>query len=72
MTVPRVTPAETFATAAERARRMHSSGHGLHDIASTLRVHPAQVRRWLIAFEHTEAAAAHARAWRSTQVEIAP
>lgn len=35
-------------------------------IASALRVHPEQVRRWLTAVEHSEAAAVHARAWKAS------
>lgn len=61
----KLTPtAEASATAAEHARRMRSAGQGLHDIASALRVHPEQVRRWPAAIDHGEAAAMHARAWR--------
>lgn len=74
-TLPAQTPADTPATAAERARHMHLDGYGLHDIASALRVHPEQVRRWLATMEHCEAAAAHARAWSATSgsvLEILP
>lgn len=62
--------AETPATAVECARRMHSAGHGLHDIASALRVHPELVRRWVVAFENGEAAAVHARAWKAGTSEL--
>ena len=57
-------PAETSEAVAERARRMCRDGHGLRDIASALRVHPEQVRRWLAALGDGEAAVVHARAWR--------
>jgi len=56
---------ETPAAAAEQARRMCLDGHGLHDIASALRVHSEQVRRWLAALDDGEATAVHARAWRA-------
>lgn len=55
---------DTSATVAEHARRMRLDGLSLHDIASALRVHPEQVRRWLASLEHREAAKAHAQAWR--------
>jgi hypothetical protein len=48
---------------AERVRAMHEAGHGLHDIATALGVHPEQVRRWLT-LDPDEAAAAHARTWQ--------
>lgn len=58
-------PAESSIDTAQQARRMRSAGHGLHDIASALRVHPEQVRRWLAGIDHDEAATVHARAWRA-------
>ena len=59
--------AEASTTVTEQARRMHSEGHGMHDIATALRVHPEQVRRWLAALDHGEAAAIHARTWSAGQ-----
>lgn len=62
-TTPATIPADTSTTVAECARHLHLAGHGLHDIASALRVHPEQVRRWLATVEHDEATAVHVRAW---------
>jgi predicted ArsR family transcriptional regulator len=56
MSLTATAPPDMSATIAEQARRMRSAGHGLHDIASALRVHPEQVRRWLMTIEHDEAA----------------
>lgn len=51
---------------AERARAMNEAGHGLHDIAASLGVHPEQVRRWLTSADHEAAAAAHHAAWSAS------
>lgn len=67
MSVTETFPTESSIDAGQQARRMQSAGHGLHDIAGALCVHPEQVRRWLAVIDHDEAATAHARAWRGVQ-----
>lgn len=64
--------AETPAAVDEQARRMRLDGHGLHDIASGLGMHPEQLRRWLAMAEHGEAAAVHARAWSGNRSPSTP